>query len=414
MQQLIYVMENFSKQHNPLKGLSSKKEYPLENESSLKKEPFIENDSLLEKEEIEIAKEIIQDINSEQCSKGVTVKKIIKLAAMLILAAILLYFSFREVKWDGFIEDLKKCNYWWILTSMAVGFMGFIFRSFRWRLLMLPLNNNITRREAYDGTTIAYLTNFAFPRAGEFARCGVIVKRQKTSFEGVLGTVVLERSFDMVCLIAFVLAILIFKWNEFGSFMSRELFAPLLHKFSGAGIWWLGGICIGIVVLIALLARIFRAKLLKSKFIQKLSKILHGLAAGMMSAFKMKNKWLFFAYTVGLWGTYWLTSYTTILAFPSVGHLTLVDAMFLMVVGGLGWVVPVQGGLGAYHFIVSLALATVYTIPQTEGVVFATISHESQAIMMIICGAISLISINISGKSIKRVRTAIINKSAKK
>src|SRR5574344_1722471 len=93
---------------------------------------------------------------------------------------------------------------------------------------------------------------------------------------------------------------------------------------------------------------------------------------------------------------------STILEFPSVGHLTLVDAMFLMVVGGLGWVVPVQGGLGAYHFIVSLAIATVYTIPQTEGVVFATISHESQAIMMIICGAVSLISINLSGKTIKK------------
>jgi glycosyltransferase 2 family protein len=382
--QLIYEMKSFSKQHNPVK------------------EPQAQEESPLEKKELEIAKEITDDLDIEQHSKGITIKKIVQLSAMFVLAVILLYFSFREVKWDGFIEDLRKCNYWWILTSMAVGFMGFIFRSFRWRLLMLPLNKNITKREAYDGTTIAYLTNFAFPRAGELARCGVIAKSGKTSFEGALGTVVLERSFDMICLIIFVLAILIFKWNEFGTFMSRELFAPLLQKFSGAGIWWLGGISVGILVLIYLLARIFRTRLLKLKFIQKVSKILHGLAAGIMSAFKMKNKWLFLAYTAGLWGTYWLTSYTTILAFPSVGHLTMIDAMFLMVVGGLGWVVPVQGGLGAYHFIVSLALATVYAIPQTEGVVFATISHESQAIMMIICGAVSLISINLSGKTIKK------------
>ena len=72
-----------------------------------------------------------------------------------------------------------------------------------------------------------------------------------------------------------------------------------------------------------------------------------------------------------------------------------IDALFLMVVGGLGWVVPVQGGIGAYHFIVSLALLKVYAIPQTTGVVFATISHESQAIVMILCGLISLVSISL-------------------
>lgn len=365
-------------------------------------------------EELGIAKAIEDELELKHNPKNLTIKKIIQLAAMLILAAILLYFSFREVKWNGFIEELKKCNYWWILASMVIGFIGFIFRSFRWRLLMLPLNKEITRRETYDGTTIAYLTNFAFPRAGELARCGIIAKTGKTSFEGALGTVVLERSFDMICLVLFVLAILVFKWNEFGSFMSRELFAPLVHKLSEAGIWWLTGGFIGLLILIYLIVKVFKKRFSKLKFIGKISKIIRGLWAGIISAFKMKDKWLFLAYTAGLWSTYWLTSYTTILAFPSVGHLSPVDALFLMVVGGLGWVVPVQGGLGAYHFIVSLALATVYAIPQTEGVVFATISHESQAIMMIICGAVSLISINISGKGVKKNNKPEINNSAKK
>ncbi|MFA6770890.1 MAG: UPF0104 family protein, partial [Bacteroidales bacterium] len=72
--------------------------------------------------------------------------------------------------------------------------------------------------------------------------------------------------------------------------------------------------------------------------------------------------------------------------------LGAVDALFLMVVGGLGWVIPVQGGIGAYHFIISLALASVYAIDQTTGVIFATISHESQAITMLLFGTLSLIS----------------------
>ena len=127
----------------------------------------------------------------------------------------------------------------------------------------------------------------------------------------------------------------------------------------------------------------------------KLYDIAKGLWQGVLAAFRMKGKGLFFIYTAAIWGTYWLTSYTTIQAFPSVSYLDGSDALFLMIVGGLGWVVPVQGGLGAYHFIVSLALWSVYSIPQTTGVIFATISHESQALAMIVCGVVSLISVSL-------------------
>ena len=64
-----------------------------------------------------------------------------------------------------------------------------------------------------------------------------------------------------------------------------------------------------------------------------------------------------------------------------------------MVVGSLGWIVPVQGGIGAYHFILSLAMSSIYSIPRTSGVIFATISHESQALTMLLCGAVSLTAI---------------------
>jgi hypothetical protein len=91
-------------------------------------------------------------------------------------------------------------------------------------------------------------------------------------------------------------------------------------------------------------------------------------------------------------------SYFTIQAFPQVGSLNWADAMFLMVVGSLGWIVPVQGGIGAYHFILSLALAHIYGLEQTTGVIFATISHESQALTMLLCGILSLVQITLIKK----------------
>ena len=77
-----------------------------------------------------------------------------------------------------------------------------------------------------------------------------------------------------------------------------------------------------------------------------------------------------------------------------------------MVVGSLGWIVPVQGGIGAYHFILSLALSTIYGIPQTSGVIFATISHESQALTMLLFGAISLVAVSLS-PSYKKIKMKI-------
>ena len=63
------------------------------------------------------------------------------------------------------------------------------------------------------------------------------------------------------------------------------------------------------------------------------------------------------------------------------------DALFLSLVGGLGFAVPVPGGIGAFHYVISLALLGVYGIPMEVGVIYATLSHTSQAITQILFGA---------------------------
>ena len=288
-------------------------------------------------------------------------KKTIQYLLLLALAGVLLYFSFKGVKWNDFIDGLKGCNFYWIALSIGIGILGFVFRGLRWRLLLLPLNKSITRKEAYNGVAIAYLTNFVLPRAGEIARCGVVAKSKKVTFEGALGTVVLERGFDMLCLLFWIFILFLFKWNEFGSFLEQQLFIPLQQKFS-SNLIWIAAAGLALLIAVSAVAWIYRKKLLSIGIFAKVANILKGLVQGVSTAFKMEHKWLFFLYTAAIWATYWLTSYTTIQAFSSVSYLDGADALFLMIVGGLGWVVPVQGGLGAYHFIVSLALRSVCLI----------------------------------------------------
>lgn len=329
-------------------------------------------------------------------------KKILQWAILLVIAAVLLFFAFNGVKWEDFVDGIRGCNFLWIILSMVVSVAVFWLRGLRWRLSMLPLDESITPMESYNGVMFAYLFNFVFPRAGELARCGVIAATGKASFQSVLGSVVLERSWDMLCYILILLSVLVCGESALRNFINNEVFEPASAALSFNVLWIVAAILVlGVAALVLILK--YRNYLRRFKVAGKILDIIEGALKGFVMGFKMKHKWSFFLYTLLIWLGYWMMSYSTILAFPQVGDLGASDALFLMVVGSLGWIVPVQGGIGAYHFILSLALSTIYGIPQTSGVIFATISHESQALTMLLFGAISLVAVSLS-PSYKKIK----------
>ena len=319
---------------------------------------------------------------------------IVKYILLLGVAGLLLWFSFRGVSWREFKEGLLATDYRWIALSMAIGILAFWLRALRWRLILLPLDASVKRIDTWNGVNIGYLTNFAVPRAGELARCGVITAKRKMPFETVAGTVLLERSIDMVTLLIASLLIFVFQWDRFGPFVYREIISSLEARFSGNLTW----VAIAIVSAFVIFFYIVYKYRQSNPLFRKISKIAKGVISGIASGFRMPQKWLFLFYTLAIWICYWLMSYTTLLAFPVVFGLNMSDALFLAVIGSFGWVIPVQGGIGAYHFIISLALSSIYGISQTTGVIFATISHESQALTMVICGIIALASVSLGAK----------------
>lgn len=325
-------------------------------------------------------------------------KSVLSWLLMLALAGLLLYFAFRGVKWSDLESGIRSCDFGWIGLSMVVSTLAIILRGLRWRILMLPLNRQISRREAFDGISVGYLTNFALPRAGEFARCGVISATGKAPYESVLGTVILERTWDLVCYVLILVGVLLLRWNEFGAFVDTQVWQPLAGRLPFNAAWLTAALFLAAAAATWAVYR-YRKALRRFRLLDKLLNIGRGLLNGLTAGFRMPHKGIFFTYTLLIWTCFWLMSVFTIRAFPSVGGLDLTDALFLMVVGGMGWIVPVQGGIGAYHFIISLALSSLYAIPQTSGVVFATISHESQAIVMVLCGLFSLVSIALRKKA---------------
>lgn len=310
---------------------------------------------------------------------------------LLAVSAGLLWFIFRNENWGEFWADIKSCRWGWVAAMMLLQCLVTLMRGERWRLMMRPLTRDLTVRETYDAYAICYLSNLLIPRSGEVVRCGLVAETRKTSFEGALGSVVMERVWDIICVIVSCIPLLFvghFREIVIGWFTGND--AP---AGGNALMWlWIGLALAAVVVVAVILARRHRESLNRTKIGAAIFGFCGKMAEGFKAAFKMERKWAFFGYTILIWVSYWLCSLWTIWALPSADAAGLGgwDALFLMIVGSIGWLVPVPGGFGAYHGILSLTLGSIYGLAMTEANAFAVLSHETQVVQMLVIGLISL------------------------
>lgn len=327
-----------------------------------------------------------------------TIKKTIKYIASAAVAVLLLWFSFRDVEWASFAAVLKECHWGYVALSMAAGSFAFLLRALRWRRLLMPIDESISTLTTFNGVNIGMISNFVFPRIGEFVRCGVITRRsapvdpehpdkKKASYDKVLGTVVLERSWELLVMLLLLAVVVIAGFKRFGGFFIEQIWNPMAQKLDFS-IWWIVALLVAVCAAGLWLLWRYRES---NAFCSKVWGIFKGILQGFASCLKMDKKWLFFAYTACIWLTYWLMAASTVWAAPFLEHLDVIDALFLSLVGGIGFAVPVPGGIGAFHFVISLALSMVYGIPMEMGIVYATLSHTSQAITQIFFGVVSYV-----------------------
>ena len=327
-----------------------------------------------------------------------TIKKTIKYIASAAVAILLLWFSFRDVEWSSFAAVLKECHWGYVALSMAAGSFAFLLRALRWRRLLMPIDESISTLTTFNGVNIGMISNFVFPRIGEFVRCGVITRRsapvdpehpdkKKASYDKVLGTVVLERSWELLVMLLLLAVVVIAGFKRFGGFFVEQIWNPMAQRLDFS-IWWIVALLVAVCVAGLWLLWRYRES---NAFCSKVWGIFKGILQGFASCLKMDKKWLFFAYTACIWLTYWLMAASTVWAAPFLEHLDIIDALFLSLVGGIGFAVPVPGGIGAFHFVISLALSMVYGIPMEMGIVYATLSHTSQAITQIFFGVVSYV-----------------------
>jgi len=122
----------------------------------------------------------------------------------LLISAVFLYLVLRKIDFAQLWQVLKAANYWWLIPGVAVYFIALWVRSWRWHYLLRPLKA-IPTRKMFPIVTMGYAFNNIFPaRAGEVLRAVVLKHEEDVPISASLATIIIERVFDGIVMLAFV------------------------------------------------------------------------------------------------------------------------------------------------------------------------------------------------------------------
>lgn len=318
-------------------------------------------------------------------------RNILSYAFWLVLAVVLVWLSLRSVDWKQFGEALSQCNWAWIAVGFCAALVVFYVRALRWRMQLLPFDSRSSIRTSFNAYNICMVVNLILPRVGEVVRCGYVVRRSSVDENGkrritldkALGTMLVDRVWDILSLLIVALLVAFSMWDKSGSFFQDSLFSALLGKVN---VLW---IVLGVLVICGAavyLAWRFREK---NKFWAKVWDIVKGMRDGVLSCLHMRNGWLFIVYTVLIWALYWFMCVCAVKAVSGIEAFSVLhpsDALLIMFAGSVSSIIPVPGGFGAYHAVVSGVLSAVWGIPFGTAMIFATLTHETQVIATAVAG----------------------------
>ena len=285
-----------------------------------------------------------------------------------------LYLVLKDLELGAFFDTLKTANYIWLIPGVAVYFVGVWARAWRWHYLLRPLKV-IPTRTMFPIVTIGYMGNNIYPaRAGEVLRAVVLKRRVGVPISASLATIIVERIFDGVVMLAFVFINL----------------AELSRLTGGAGVLnnvsiqdiavWGSAAFFGALAIFLVAAMFptrtmsvigwFSRRLLPERFRQPVIQVSHRFLDGLASLRSPRDVLMVFVTSVVIWlletGKYWFVMH----AFPF--EVTFFTLMLMNGVVNLATTIPsAPGYIGTFDapgiaileaYGVAKALATGYTL----------------------------------------------------
>lgn len=309
-------------------------------------------------------------------------QKFLKTILPLGVGILFLYLSYNSTTAEErakIISSIKNADFRFVLLSIFFAVLSHFSRAYRWQFLLQPLGYKPKLINSVFTVMIAYLANLGIPRSGELLRATALSNYEKYSFEKVFGTIVAERTIDLVLLVGFILLSLVLQF---------DLIWELLN---------LGQINIAFLVTLILIGIvgfvIVRRLFIRSNhpMTQKIKKILLGFWEGISTLKTMKNKRAFLFNTLFIWTMYLAMFYVIKWAIPATYEMTWTMVIPAFVAGGLA-ISATNGGIGIYPYTVALVLGG-FGITQEAGLAFGWIMWSSQTLMILLFGALSFFAL---------------------
>jgi glycosyltransferase 2 family protein len=326
-------------------------------------------------------------------------KKFISALKYLIffsLGALLFWWVYKDMDLNQLKNVFHEINYWWLFISFLLGMFSHVSRSYRWNMLIQPLGYKPRVLNTFLSIMVMYLVNLALPRAGEIARCSVLTKYEKIPFTKLVGTVVIERITDVIALAFFACLILFSQVGVLNKFLSNnaEVNQNFAHLFSLRNMIFAGIVMVAVVVLLIL----FRKQLRQTRIGGKIGGILISFLEGLKTVGKLKNKWAYIGHTCFIYLMWLIAMYVVFFSYPPTSSLSFAAAMVTFVMGGLAMIAPVQGGIGAYHFMIAHTLI-IFGISLEHGIILALIAWAISNIALMIAGSLAFILLPIVNRN---------------
>ncbi|MBC7849367.1 MAG: flippase-like domain-containing protein [Chitinophagaceae bacterium] len=308
------------------------------------------------------------------------------------LGIFLVWWSLRKMDakgWADMRNAFANARYAIIIPIVIALLASHYSRAIRWKILMEPLGYKPRTSNTYLAVLIGYMANLAIPRLGEILKCTVLARYEKVPADKLIGTIVAERAFDVVCLLIVMGAAFLTQTDIIGDYLSQRLndvFGSKTDSLSWSKILLLVGIVAAVLCIFWWLLRRFS----HLNFIVKTKKVIKGIWQGVTSVRNVKQKGWFLFHTAFIWAMYLLSVRLGFFALQETSAYSWKEALSVLTTGSIAMIVPTPGGLGVYPLFVQTTMQ-LYGLKDTLGFAFGALMWSVQFFQMLLSGFVALI-----------------------
>ena len=326
-------------------------------------------------------------------------RKVLQILLPLALGIILLWYLYRNQDLSQMVGVMKKdVNYGILLFSLIFGLLGNAFRGFRWALLIDSLGKRVSRKNTVYAVWGNYAINMALPRVGEIWRCGIISKYEKIPFTKILGTLFVDRIMDTAVVGLLTLCLCVFNIKFFTNFFAENPPAFIKTISTVVSSVWTYIIIAACVLLVWLVFVKFK----HLAIVKRAEGMLKNIWEGIKSLWKIERKATFIIQTLSIWICYFLYFYITFFAFDFTKDLGIRIALIAFAMSSIGVAVPVQGGIGVWHFMVISTLVA-FGVNSNDAGAFAFLVFAIQTAWVVLIGLFGIFALPVVNKGKQEV-----------